>query len=427
MGGFNMKCKIPYGPGALDLELPDDVVAGVLESIITPAQESEDDLVLAAMASPYGGTSLKDLAVDKPTCTIIVSDHTRPVPSKHIIPFMLAELREGNPEIEITLLVATVFHRPTSVDELRAKLGDHIVDAERIVIHDAFDPDSNVKIGVLPSGADLVIDRVAADTDLLVSEGFIEPHFFAGFSGGRKSVLPGVCDAVTVMGNHCSKFIASDCARTGVLDGNPLHNDMVDAARQAKLAYIVNVVIDEDKRVIAAFAGDPFEAHKAGTEFLAEQCRVKAVPADIVITGNGGAPLDQNMYQAVKSMTAAEACANEGGVIIECTECADGTGGEGFYRALKDCESAQALMDEILQVPQNETKPDQWEYQIQARTLISHPVVYVSNPEMRQTIEEMKMKYAGSLDEALGMAREIVGRDAKATVIPNGISVIVTK
>ena len=131
-------------------------------------------------------------------------------------------------------------------------------DSERIVIHDAFDADSNVKIGVLPSGADLVIDRVAAETDLLVSEGFIEPHFFAGFSGGRKSVLPGVCDAVTVMGNHCSKFIASLNARTGVLDGNPLHNDMVDAARQAKLAHIVNVVIDEDKHVVAAFAGDPF-------------------------------------------------------------------------------------------------------------------------------------------------------------------------
>ncbi len=422
-----MKCQIPYGSGALELVLPDEKVAGVLESSVAPSQGNEDELVLEAMANPYGGKSLKELAVGKKTCAIIISDHTRPVPSKHIIPFMLAELREGNPDIEITLLVATGFHRPTITDELRAKLGDDIVDSERIVIHDAFDADSNVKIGVLPSGADLVIDRVAVETDLLVSEGFIEPHFFAGFSGGRKSVLPGVCDAVTVMGNHCSKFIASPNARTGVLDGNPLHNDMVDAARQAKLAYIVNVVIDEEKRVVAAFAGDPFEAHKAGTEFLAGQCRVKAVPADIVITGNGGAPLDQNMYQAVKSMTAAEACANEGGVIIECAECIDGTGGEGFYRALKDCESAQALMDEILQVPQKETKPDQWEYQIQARILIHHPVIYVSCPQMRETIEEMKMMYAETLDEALEMARGIVGEDAKVTVIPNGISVIVAE
>jgi nickel-dependent lactate racemase len=152
---------------------------------------------------------------------------------------------------------------------------------------------------------------------------------------------------------------------------------------------------------------------------------VKAAPADIVITGNGGAPLDQNMYQCVKSMTAAEATCVEGGVIIECAECADGTGGDGFYHALKDCTDASSLMEEILQVPQNETKPDQWEYQIQARILMHHTVIYVSRPEMRQTIEEMKMRYAETLDEALRMAREIRGEDAKVTVIPNGISVIV--
>jgi nickel-dependent lactate racemase len=200
---------------------------------------------------------------------------------------------------------------------------------------------------------------------------------------------------------------------------------MVDAARQAKLSYIVNVIIDEEKRVVKAFAGDPFLAHAAGTEALSKTCRVNAAPADIVITGNGGAPLDQNMYQCVKSMTAAEASAVEGGVIIECAECADGTGGEGFYRALKDCESASSLMEEILQIPQNETKPDQWEYQIQARILMHHPVIYVSSPEMKQTIEEMKMMYAASLDEAIEKALEIRGQDAKFTVIPNGIAVVV--
>ena len=205
-----MKCKIPYGSDALTLELPDEKVLGLLEPNVevAAAEASEDDIVLAAMAHPYGDRTLSELAVGKDTCTIIVSDHTRPVPSKHIIPFMLEELRAGNPDIKVTLLVATGFHRPTSTDELRSKLGDDIVDSERIVIHDAFDPSTNEKIGVLPSGADLVIDREAVHTDLLIAEGFIEPHFFAGFSGGRKSVLPGVCDAVTVMGNHCSKFIA---------------------------------------------------------------------------------------------------------------------------------------------------------------------------------------------------------------------------
>ena len=421
--------RFPYADTAFTLEVPDGTP--VLTSAVDALASGRDgqSIVREAMADPIGSPRLAQLAKDKPDCVIIISDHTRPVPSRDILPPMIEELRAGNPDIQITLLVATGFHRQTTEEELRRKLGDDLYDAfrDRIIIHDAHDPSTNVRLGVLPSGPDCIIDRAAVQASLLIAEGFIEPHFFAGFSGGRKSVLPGVCDAVTVMGNHCSKFIASDCARTGVLDGNPLHNDMVDAARQAKLAYIVNVVIDEEKRVVAAFAGDPFEAHKAGTEFLAGQCRVKAVPADIVITGNGGAPLDQNMYQAVKSMTAAEACANEGGVIIECAECIDGTGGEGFYRALKDCESAQALMDEILQVPQKETKPDQWEYQIQARILIHHPVIYVSCPQMRETIEEMKMMYAASLDEALEKAREIVGEDAKVTVIPNGISVIVAE
>ena len=421
--------KFFYKKTTMDLQVPDD--AAVLTSGVDRLASDRDgiDIVREAMEHPINSPKLSELAKGKPDCVIIISDHTRPVPSPDILPNMVRELREGNPDIDITLLVATGFHRPTTVDELKGKLGDALFEEfkDKIVIHDAHDPSKNVKVGVLPSGPDCILDKVAVDTSLLVAEGFIEPHFFAGFSGGRKSILPGIADAVTVMGNHCSKFIASPNARTGVLDGNPLHIDMVDAARQAKLAYIVNVVIDEDKRVVAAFAGDPFEAHKAGTEFLAGQCRVQAVPADIVITGNGGAPLDQNMYQAVKSMTAAEACANEGGVIIECAECIDGTGGEGFYRALKDCESAQALMDEILQVPQDETKPDQWEYQIQARILIHHPVIYVSCPQMRQTIEEMKMMYAESLDEALEMARGIVGEGAKVTVIPNGISVIVAK
>lgn len=424
-----MHFSIPYGSTRLSLNLADEQIAGVLESNITDlkAEGSEDDIVVAAMAAPFGGKTLKEMAQGKKDATIIISDHTRPVPSKHIIPFMLKELREGNPDIDITLLVATGFHRLTVKEELVNKLGEKIVAEEKIIVHDSANADANVKIGVLPSGADLIINKVAAEADLLVSEGFIEPHFFAGFSGGRKSVLPGVSDRVTVLGNHCGAFIASDHARTGILEGNPIHKDMKSAAQQANLAYIVNTVIDEDKKVVAAFAGDPFTAHEAGCEFLRGYCKVDAIPADIVITSNGGAPLDQNMYQCVKSMTAAEASAGEDGVIILCAECADGTGGEGFYRALKDCESPAALMEEILQVPQDQTKPDQWEYQIQARILMQHPVIYVSRPEMQQTIEEMKMIYAPDLETAMAKAKEIKGDNAKFTVIPNGIAVIVSR
>lgn len=422
-----MAIKIPFGKS--DLALNADLSgAEILESNIgaLAASGSEDEMVLAAMAQPIGTPRLCEMAVGKKTCTIIISDHTRPVPSRHIIPFMLQELRQGNPEIQITLLVATGFHRGTTPEELVGKLGEEIVRNEKIVVHDARDASTNVRIGVLPSGAACVIDRCAVETDLLVAEGFIEPHFFAGFSGGRKSVLPGVCDQVTVLGNHCSKFIDSPNARTGVLEGNPLHEDMLAAARLAKLAYIVNVIIDEDKKVAAAFAGDPVEAHRKGCDLLLGYCQVKPKQrGDIVISSNGGYPLDQNVYQSVKGLTAAEAAAAPGAVLIMVSSCADGHGGESFYRALHECASPQELTKEILATPQDQTKPDQWEYQILARVLCKHPVIYVTCPEQRETIEQMKMKWAPDVDTALRQAQEIKGKDAHLVVIPNGISVMV--
>ena len=419
--------RIPFG--TTGLELSRDVTgAEVLESAIgtLKAEGSEDDIVKKAMANPIGSAKLSELAKGKKTATIIISDHTRPVPSKHILPFMLAELREGNPDIDITLLIATGFHRPTTHEELVNKVGEKIANEEKFVCHDSRNPDTNVEIGVLPSGAKLVIDKVAAETDLLVAEGFIEPHFFAGFSGGRKSVLPGVCDQVTVLGNHCSKFIDSPCARTGILEGNPLHNDMVAAAKLAKLQYIVNVVIDEEKHVASAFAGDPFQAHETGCAFLKGYCRVKPEKkGDIVITSNGGAPLDQNMYQSVKGLTAAEAAAAPGAVLIISTRCNDGTGGDSFYHALADCDTLEHLMERILATPMDKTDPDQWEYQILCRMMLKHRIIFVSEPAMQKTIEEMKLEYAPDLDTALDRAREAKGKDAHLVIIPNGISVIV--
>ena len=385
------------------------------------------EIVHRAMTAPIGSPCLKDLARGKKTCTIIISDHTRPVPSRDILPPMLEELRDGNPKIDITLLVATGFHRGTTAEELRTKLGEEIFSHEKIVIHDCRDKASNVKIGTLPSGAPLVIDRLAAETDLLVSEGFIEPHFFAGFSGGRKSVLPGVCDQVTVLGNHCSRFIDSEYARTGILKNNPLHHDMVAAAHMAKLAFVVNVIIDENKHTVTAFAGDMDQAHESGCDFLRRYCEVQAIPGDVVITSNGGAPLDQNIYQCVKGLTAAEASAKDGAVLIMCAGLSDGHGGEGFYRSVCDCERPAAIYQSIMNTPQSETIPDQWESQILARILMKHRVIFVSPAEREAMLHEMKLDWAPNLDAAIAMAKKEKGADAQITVIPNGISVIVKK
>lgn len=419
-----IKIELPYDRGKVELEVANaTVLRSRVDELVSGLPGAE--IVAQAMAHPIASPRLAELAMGKSKAVVIISDHTRPVPSRDILPLILAELREGNPDIAVTLLVATGFHRGSNEQELRDKLGDDIYERERIVVHDSRDAAQHIQIGVLPSGAPLVINRLAAETELLVAEGFIEPHFFAGFSGGRKSVLPGICDQATVFGNHCSAFIDSPLARTGNLAGNPLHLDMEAAARMAGLAYIVNVILDERQQTVAAFAGDPIAAHTAGCAHLEKFCRVAPVPADIVITSNGGYPLDQNIYQCVKGLTAAEASAKPGAILISCAACRDGHGGESFYRALRDCVNPAELYRRIMATSQAETIADQWESQILARILSKHRVILVCCPEMEQTVKEMKMDYAASLAEAVRLARRLLGERAEITVIPNGIAVIV--
>ena len=422
--------SLPFGKEKIKFELPEEQVAGVLVSHAHEykAPKSEAELVADALANPIGSPKLSELAKGKKNCVIISSDHTRPVPSHIIMPQLLAELRKGNPDIDITILIATGMHRATTKEELIAKYGREIAKNEKFVIHVSRNDEDMVSVGTLPSGGDCRINKVAANADLLISEGFIEPHFFAGMSGGRKSVLPGIASKVTVLANHCSEFINSPNARTGILQGNPIHEDMLYAAKAAKLAFICNVVIDADKKVIAAFAGDREKAHYAGADFEMKLAGVKPVPADIVITTNGGYPLDQNIYQSVKGMTAAEATCKEGGVIIDVSSCSDGHGGEDFYNNLKNAESIQKAMDEILARGRNETVFDQWEAQILMRMLLKFTIIMVTEAP-QQMVEDMHMKYAASIDDALAMAKDVLAKkgitDPKITVIPDGVSVIV--
>ena len=419
--------KFFYGHTTFDLEVPDDTP--VLTSDVDKLASDKNglEIVREAMMNPIDSPRLCELAKGKPDCVIIISDHTRPVPSQDILPVMIEELRTGNPDIRITLLVSTGFHRPTTVEELRNKLGEELYEEfkDDIIVHDAHDPSKNAKVGVLPSGPDCIIDKVALDASLLVAAGFIEAHFFAGFSGGRKSILPGVADAVTVMGNHCSKFIDSPYARTGILDKTPIHEDMLAAARMAKLAFICNVVIDEEKKTVAAFAGNFETAHRQGCDFIADYIVVKPQPADIVITTNGGYPLDQNAYQSPKGMTAGEATVKDGGVIIMLASCSDGTGGDFFYHIIADEPTIEDAYQKFLATEQNDTAPDQWCSQILARIVRKYKVIFVAEPEQKEMIEGLKMTYAPDLDTAYKMAREIKGEDASLTCIPNGISVVV--
>ena len=421
-----MKVSFPYGKEFLETEISDNRLQGVLVSSLHhyKAEKSQSQLVLDALASPIGSEPLSALAVGKKKVVLIASDHTRPVPSKVIVPPMLSEIRKGNPDAEITILISTGCHRETTREELVAKFGSEIVEKENIVIHKAGESPT-VFLGTLPSGGELLINSLVAEADLVCAEGFIEPHFFAGFSGSRKSILPGVASRTTVLANHCSEFIADPHSRTGILEGNPIHKDMVWAARKAKLAFICNVVINSNKEAIFAVAGDMEEAHKEGCRFLSSLCRVKAKKADIVISTNGGYPLDQNIYQAVKGMTAAEATVREGGVIVMLARSNDGIGGDDFYHQMADEKDINKTMALFLSRGRNETVPDQWQTQIFLRILMKATVVYVSDaPD--EIVRDLHMVPAHSLQEAITLAEEILGNsEATITAIPDGVSVIV--
>ena len=416
-----------YGKGTLQHTFEDGELAGVLTSSIeeyVPEHDAEE-LVRRALRAPLGSAPLCELARGKNKVVIIASDHTRPVPSKIIMPLMLEEIRRGNPDAHVTILIATGCHRGTTKQELVAKFGEDIVEREDIYVHDCDETEKLVRIGTLPSGGACEINRLAIEADLLVAEGFIEPHFFAGFSGGRKSVLPGVASRTTVLANHCSEFIAHPCSRTGILQGNPIHEDMLWAAKAAKLAFIVNVVLNSKKTPIYAVAGDVEAAHAKGTEFISSLCAVKAVPADVVISTNGGYPLDQNVYQSPKGMTAAEATVKPGGVIIMLAQSDDGIGGDHFYHQLADERDIEVIMDRFMSRRRDQTEPDQWQAQILVRILRKAHVIYVSRlPD--ELIENMHMVPAHSVKEALDKAKSLLGKsDVSVTAIPDGISVVV--
>jgi len=421
------KIELPYGKEYLEVEIPDERLNAVLVSELHhyKPEMGQTELVRRALENPIGTPKLRDMAKGKEKVVIIASDHTRPVPSKIIMPLMLEEIRRGNPDADITILISTGCHRETTKEELVEKFGPEIVAKEKIHVHNCDDESMLVNIGVLPSGGLLIINKLAVEDDLLVSEGFIEPHFFAGFSGGRKSVLPGIASRATVMYNHNAEFINNEKARTGIIDGNPIHTDMLYAARAARLDFIVNVVINAKKEIIYAVAGDCDLAHRQGCDFLNSVCKVNRVPSDIVISTNGGYPLDQNIYQAVKGMTAAEATVNPGGVIIMVAKSNDGHGGEHFYKSFKEEKDVDRMMEAFLATPSEKTIPDQWQSQIFARVLKKARVIYVSDaPD--DMVSDLHMIPAHSVEEAIAKADEILGRkDSKITVIPDGVSVIV--
>ena len=416
---------IPYYTSTLNLHVDEENLKAVLTAKMHGfhAEKSQEQLVLDALEHPVDSPRLRELAKDKQKIVIVTSDHTRAVPSKITLPLLLKEIRSGNPQADITILIATGLHRPTTEEEQRRMFGDEIVGHEKIAINNAFDPEQFVELCTLPSGAVFQVNKLAAQCDLLVTEGFVEPHFFAGFSGGRKSILPGVCSERTVNENHSYKAVSHPRSNSGMLKDNPIHADMLCAAKAVNVQFIFNVALDGEKKIVAAWAGDLEKAHEAGVAFIRQWSQCPVVTGDIVVTSNGGYPLDQNLYQSPKAMATAEACAGEDGVIIMCCSCCDGMGGAHFGEILQ-----RGTPDEIdrylSEIPPQKTIPEQWCAQVCVRVLRKHQVILVTTFLDHDEVRRANMIPASTPDEALEIAYRLKGEHAGVVVIPDGVSVL---
>ncbi len=416
---------IPYYTSTLNLHVDEENLKAVLTAKMHGfhAEKTQEQLVLDALEHPVSSPRLRELARDNQKIVIVTSDHTRAVPSKITLPLLLKEIRSGNPQADITILIATGLHRPTTEEEQRRMFGDEIVDHEKIAINNAFDPEQFVELCTLPSGAVFQVNKLAAQCDLLVTEGFVEPHFFAGFSGGRKSILPGVCSERTVNENHSYKAVSHPRSNSGMLKDNPIHADMLCAAKAVNVQFIFNVALDGEKKIVAAWAGDLEKAHEAGVAFIRQWSQCPVVTGDIVVTSNGGYPLDQNLYQSPKAMATAEACAGEDGVIIMCCSCCDGMGGAHFGEILQ-----RGTPDEIdrylSEIPPQKTIPEQWCAQVCVRVLRKHQVILVTTFLDHDEVRRANMIPASTPDEALEIAYRLKGNHARVVVIPDGVSVL---
>lgn len=360
-----MKVALAYGQGHLEVDLPDNTT--VLRPREQPGLPDERAALLAALEAPIGCAPLKASLKPGAKVCIIFPDITRAMPNARILPWLLDYLHaHGIRDEQIVLLNSTGTHRPNTPAELDTMLGRAITARYRVINHECERYDEMVPFGATRSGVPALINRHAAAADVRILTGFIEPHFFAGFSGGPKALMPGVAGLKTIMSNHGAANIGSPQATFGINEGNPIWEEMMEIALRVGPSFLLNVSLNEEKRITGWFAGDLRAAHRRGREFVrdAAMSRVDA-PFDVVVTTNSGYPLDMNLYQGVKGMSAAAVIAKPGGAIILAAECSEGLPARSPYdQLLRSVASPQELLARI--ATPGFAWPEQWQAHIQA-------------------------------------------------------------
>jgi len=359
------------------------------------------------------------LATPQDTVAIVFSDVTRPTPNDRLLPPLLAELGHV-PRERIVLINALGMHRPNTDKELRRMLGDGVVDGYRVVQHDAHDENGLVSLGRTRFGREILVSRVYAESTIKILTGFIEPHLFAGFSGGPKAVLPGVAGARLVLENHSTAMLDDPGATWGVTDGNPVWEEMLETALATAPTFLLNVTLNRERAITGVYAGDLRAAHRAGTVAV-RQTAMAAVdaPFDVVITTNSGYPLDMNLYQSVKGMSAAAQVVRQGGSIIVAAECCEGIPDYGEYKNILHMADSPQAMLEVLRQP-DFLVMDQWEAQLQAQIQLVADVYvksgYLSDEEIRGALLEP----CHQVEETLAGLLDRYGPDARVCVLPEG-------
>ncbi|MFN3653298.1 MAG: nickel-dependent lactate racemase [Armatimonadota bacterium] len=415
-----MQVKLDYGRTGLTVTVPDHNLEGVLTLQEAKAHYWPERGVRDAARQPIGCPPLPGLARGKKSACIVISDITRPVPNRAILPQLLGVLDvSGVPREATTILVATGTHRPCTEAELREMVGEEILRDYHVVNHDARDPDTHRYLGDTPKGVPMWVDTRFLDAELKISVALIEPHFMAGFSGGRKNICPGICAMETVKVWHGPRFIGHELSDSGSVDGNPVHEDALYVALKAGLDFICDVTMDENRKVTGIFAGDPEKAWLRGVQAAREAATAEvSQPVDIVVTTTAGYPLDLTFYQVAKGMVGALPILKENGTIVIASRCEEGVGGKEFTDTLLRIDDLDAFVEETRQP--GFFIPDQWEIHELAKARARAEVLMYTEGIPAETLEQCFVKPVPSVEEGIRQALDKHGPLARIAVIPKG-------
>ena len=411
-----MKVNLAYGSGHLPIEVPDDRTT-VIEPAHIDGLADEKAAVLDALQNPIGSQPLLErISPDTKIC-IAFTDITRATPNDRIIPWLLEHL--GGPNDNITLLNQLGTHRPNTREELETMLTPEVVANYRVLNHEPENPKELVQVGTTADGTPALLNRHIVEADLRIITGFIEPHFFAGFSGGVKGIMPGCAGLETVMSNHGAKNIGDPQATFGVTVGNPLWEELRDIALKTGPSFLLNITLNEQRDITNVFAGDIIEAHKTGCVFVKKSAmQPLEQPFDIVVTTNSGYPLDLNLYQGVKGMSAGARVLKEGGTLILAAECREGVpDGSPLDDLLRSAGSIEEILA-MLSTP-GFVRPEQWQAQIQA--LVQRRAEVLVCCELDDaTLRACHLAPCADINAEVAKRLAKLGADARVAVLPQG-------